>query len=143
MSFLRMSIAVIGSLLLCFAAHAQKIQMLSTGSRASLRGLSAVSERTVWVSGNEGTVGRSTNGGKTWEWITVPGYESKDFRDIEAFDASTAVVMASGEEPGLVLKTVNGGKTWKKVDENATPGIFPDGMEFQKGAPIIPIQQGA
>jgi photosystem II stability/assembly factor-like uncharacterized protein len=69
------------------------------------------------------------DGGTTWQWITVPGYEKRDFRDIEAFDARTAIIMAIAE-PAHILKTTDGGKTWKLVYENTTPGMFLDAMEF-------------
>ncbi|MBS1662011.1 MAG: oxidoreductase [Bacteroidetes bacterium] len=120
-------------LICCFFApittHAQQIEMLTTGPRTSLRGLSAVNDKIVWVSGSSGTVGRSIDGGKTWEWMTVPGYEKRDFRDIEAFDANTAVIMAISA-PAHILKTTDGGKTWKLVYENTKAGMFMDAMEF-------------
>src|SRR4029453_1654632 len=72
---------------------------------------------------------RSTNGGKTFEWITVQGYEQRDFRDVEAFDANTALIMAVAE-PAIILKTKDGGKTWKKVFEDTTKGMFLDAMDF-------------
>jgi photosystem II stability/assembly factor-like uncharacterized protein len=108
---------------------AQKIGLLTHGEHTSLRGLSVVNDKIVWVSGSNGAVGRSLDGGSTWQWITVKGYEKRDFRDIEAFDAKTAVIMAV-DEPAELLKTTDGGKTWKNVYENATPGMFLDAMEF-------------
>jgi photosystem II stability/assembly factor-like uncharacterized protein len=105
------------------------IRLLTTGPHTSLRGLSTVTDKIIWVSGSKGTVGRSVDGGKTWTWITVPGYEKKDFRDIEAFDAKTAIVMAI-DTPADILKTIDGGKNWKLVYENTTPGMFLDAMEF-------------
>lgn len=83
----------------------------------------------VWVSGSNGTVGRSIDGGNTWKWFTVKGFEKRDFRDIEAFDAATAIIMAIAE-PACLLKTTNGGETWKLVYQNKTPGMFLDAMEF-------------
>lgn len=111
------------------SVQAQHIEMLTQKAGISLRGLSTVSEKVVWVSGNKGHVGRSVDGGKSWEWIIVPGYESKDFRDIEAFDSNTALIMAV-EDPGLILKTTNGGKTWSKVYEKPGKGMFLDAMDF-------------
>ena len=118
-------------LLSCFLATAQRptVEVLTSGNGISLRGLSVVNDNVIWVSGNKGTVGRSNNGGKTWKWMTVTGFEKNDFRDIEGFDGATAVIMAVAE-PAYILKTTDGGETWKVVYENRTKGMFLDAMEF-------------
>lgn len=105
------------------------MEILTSGTKTSLRGLSVVNDNVVWVSGSRGMVGRSLNGGKNWKWVTVNGYEKTEFRDIEAFDANTALIMAIGE-PGYILKTTDGGDTWKVVYENTTKGMFMDAMDF-------------
>lgn len=105
------------------------VKILSSGTNTSLRGLSVVNDNIVWVSGSNGTIGKSANGGKNWKWITVKGFEKSDFRDIEAFDATTAIVMSVGE-PAYILKTSDGGDNWKVVYENKTKGMFLDAMEF-------------
>jgi photosystem II stability/assembly factor-like uncharacterized protein len=110
-------------------AHAQKIEMLTSGNKVSIRGLSVVTDKVIWVSGNNGRVGKSIDGGKTWKWIVVKGFETRDFRDIEAFDAVTALIMAVAE-PANILKTNDGGETWKVVYENHAKGMFLDAMEF-------------
>jgi len=106
-----------------------EIEILTSGIKTSLRGLSVVNDNVIWVSGSNGTVGKSLNGGKSWKWITVKGFEKTDFRDIEAFDAVTAVIMGIAE-PAYMLKTNDGGDSWKLVYENKTKGIFLDAMEF-------------
>ncbi|HEV2353446.1 MAG TPA: oxidoreductase [Puia sp.] len=110
-------------------APAATVKLLISRPHTSLRGLSVVNDRIVWVSGSSGTVGRSLDGGMTWTWMTVPGFEKRDFRDIEAFDAKTAVIMAIAE-PADILKTTDGGKSWKLVYENSARGMFLDAMEF-------------
>ncbi|HEY2722906.1 MAG TPA: oxidoreductase [Chitinophagaceae bacterium] len=105
------------------------IEILTSETKTSLRGLSVVNDNVVWVSGSNGTVGKSTNGGKNWKWITVKGFEKRDFRDIEAFDATTAVII-SVDEPAYILKTADGGDSWKVVYENKIKGMFLDAMEF-------------
>ena len=113
--------------------YAQKgkpsVEILTKDTKTSLRGLSVVTDRVVWVSGSGGTVGKSTDGGKTWKWMVVKGFEKRDFRDIEAFDASTAIIIAI-DTPAYILKTVDGGQNWKVVYENKTPGMFLDAMAF-------------
>jgi len=106
-----------------------RIEILASGTNTHLRGLSVVNDNVVWVSGHNGTVGRTTNGGKTWQWRVVKGFEKTDFRDIEAFDASTAIIMGIAE-PAYMLKTTDGGESWIVVYENKTKGMFLDAMEF-------------
>lgn len=123
---------VFSLLFFCLFVTAQRrpsVEVLTTGNGISLRGLSVVNDNVIWVSGNKGTVGRSNNSGKTWKWMTVTGFEKTDFRDIEAFDGATAVIMAVAE-PAYILKTTDGGETWKVVYENKTKGMFLDAMEF-------------
>jgi len=111
------------------AQRQAQVEILTSGTKTSLRGLSVVNDNVVWVSGSRGMVGRSLNGGKNWKWVTVNGYEKTEFRDIEAFDANTAIIMAIGE-PAYILKTTDGGDTWKVVYENTTKGMFMDAMDF-------------
>lgn len=108
---------------------AQQLRMLHTRQALSLRGLSVVSDKIIWVSGTEGNVGLSNNGGKTWKWIRVPHYEKSDFRDIEAFSAQEAVIMGI-TEPAVILRTVNGGKSWTTVFEDSSKSVFLDAMDF-------------
>src|SRR5688500_3537768 len=105
------------------------VEILTKDTKTSLRGLSVVNDRALWVSGSNGTVGRSSDGGETWKWMVVQGFEKRDFRDIEAFDATTAIIMAV-DAPSYILKTTDGGLTWKAVYENKTPGMFLDAMSF-------------
>lgn len=116
-------------------ADTPRLQVLTSGTDVSIRGLSVVNDQVVWVSGSKGKVGRSVDGGATWQWITVPGFEKRDFRDIEAFDDQTAVIVAIAE-PANILRTTDGGKTWTTVFTDTTKGMFLDAMSFadeQKG----------
>ncbi len=110
-------------------AQTPDVEVLTSGTKTSIRGLSVVNDNVVWVSGSKGTVGKTTNGGKNWKWITVKGFDSVDFRDIEAFDAATAVIMGVAD-PAYILKTKDGGDTWKVVYENKMKDMFLDAMEF-------------
>ncbi len=116
-------------LLLTSFANAQTIQLLAEGTKASLRGLSVVDDNTVWVSGSNGTVGLSLDGGSHWKWMTVKGFEKADFRDIEGFDKTTAVIMGIAE-PAYILRTTDAGESWQVVFENKDKGMFLDAMEF-------------
>jgi|GEM_PF-28308 len=96
---------------------------------ASFRALRAVSSSVAWVSGNRGSVCRTTDGGKTWEALPVPGGEKLDFRMLAAFSPEKAVVASAGS-PGFIFRTIDGGKTWKSVFRNDRPGFFLDAMCF-------------
>ncbi len=110
-------------------AKAQSVKLLTSGNKISLRGLSVVNDRVVWVSGSNGTVGLSLDSGNNWKWMKVKGFDSTDFRDIEAFDATTAIIMGISE-PAHILRTIDAGETWQVVFENKTKGMFLDAMEF-------------
>jgi photosystem II stability/assembly factor-like uncharacterized protein len=117
-----------------FALSAQQpvVEILTSGTKTSLRGLSVVNENVVWVSGSNGMVGKTSNAGKNWKWMTVKGFEKTEFRDIEAFSSNVAVIMAISE-PAYILKTIDGGETWKTVYENRNKGMFLDAMDFYSG----------
>ena len=123
--------AFLFSLFFYFVSQAQntRIEQLSSGTKTSIRGLSVVTNNVIWASGSNGMVGLSVNGGKDWKWIQVKGFEKTDFRDIEAFDGATAIIMAV-DTPAYILRTTDGGDTWKIVYENKKPGMFLDAMEF-------------
>ncbi len=113
--------------ILAFSQRNNPIQLIEQGRKTSIRGLSVVSNKIIWVSGSGGAVGKSTNGGKSFKWMTIPGFEKRDFRDIEAYNDKTAIIMAIAE-PAVILKTIDGGKYWYKVFEDSTKGMFLDAM---------------
>jgi hypothetical protein len=129
----------IGTVWLClffnlsnYSALSQKhpsVEILQDSIKSSFRGLSVPSDNIIWVSGSNGTVGRSTDAGKSWKWMIIPGFEKRDFRDIEAFDSLTAIIMAV-DNPADILKTTDGGKDWKVVFHKQKEGMFLDAMDF-------------
>lgn len=127
-----MNLVKIGCVLILLVfnkVQAQSIKMLDSSRTESFRGLSVVSNKVVWISGSAGTVGKSIDAGETWEWLKVKGFEKTDFRDIEAFDDKTAVIMGVGA-PAYILRTTDGGKNWQTVYENKDTLMFLDAMEF-------------
>lgn len=122
---------MLGGIAVTGAAFSQQytVELLDSAHKTSIRGLSVVTDSVFWASGSNGMVARSTDGGQHIQWMQVPGYEKRDFRDVEAFDAQTAVIMAVAE-PAVILKTYNGGSSWEKVYEDTTKGMFLDAMLF-------------
>ncbi len=98
-----------------------------TGSRASLRGLSALSAEVCWVAGAQGTVLRTRDGGRTWQRVGPPGCEALDFRSVRAFDADTAWIANAGA-PARILRTEDGGVHWTLAHEDARPAAFFDSL---------------
>src|SRR6266850_606363 len=102
-----------------------------SNTEESLRGISVVSPSIVWASGTRGTYLRTADGGATWEVGHVPDAESLDFRDVQAFSADTAFLLAAGPgEQSRIYKTTDGGKTWTLQFTNKDPKGFFDCMAF-------------
>jgi photosystem II stability/assembly factor-like uncharacterized protein len=116
-------------LFLSSIARSQSIILLQQDKPTSIRGLSVVNDKTAWISGSKGHIAITNNGGKTWDWQQIKGYEKSEFRDIEAFSDKEAVVMSSGT-PSLVLKTSDGGKTWQEKYRKTDTTYFFDAMDF-------------
>lgn len=103
-------------------------QQQQSGSTASLRGVSTVSESVAWASGSGSTWLRTVDGGNTWHVGKVPGAEL-DFRDVQGFDAETAILLSAGS-PGRIFKTNDGGDTWRATWSSDDKDVFMDGMAF-------------
>ncbi|HEX7317359.1 MAG TPA: hypothetical protein VF297_25900 [Pyrinomonadaceae bacterium] len=111
-------------------ARAQWVAQIS-GTSVRLRGVSAVNARVAWASGAGGTYARTLDGGRTWRAGQVPGAGELDFRDVDAFDAETAYLLAIGEgERSRIYKTTDGGRTWTSQFQNTRAGAFYDCMAF-------------
>jgi photosystem II stability/assembly factor-like uncharacterized protein len=103
----------------------------ATGS-ADLRALSPVSRRVVWASGSDGTVLRTTNGGRSWRNVGPAGASALEFRGLKAFDARRAVIMSVGDHPRdfRTYLTSDGGRHWRITNQNRNPQAFYDCMAF-------------
>ncbi|MFF9909767.1 WD40/YVTN/BNR-like repeat-containing protein [Streptomyces sp. NPDC013457] len=114
-----------------FTARGAGWQLTETGTDARFRGLAAVDRRTAWAAGSKGTVLRTTDGGRSWRNVSPPGAGELELRDVEAFDARRAVVLAIGEgEASRVLRTDDGGATWTESFRNTDPRAFYDCITF-------------
>jgi hypothetical protein len=106
-----------------------KLKLIDAQTDASFRGLSVVDDRNAWVSGSKGYIGRTNDGGSSWKFLQVKGFEKFDFRSIYAFDDNKAVIANAGS-PANILLTNDGGKTWTKVYTHADTSAFIDGVDF-------------
>jgi photosystem II stability/assembly factor-like uncharacterized protein len=106
-------------------------QITPTGSTDQFRGLAAVSAKVAWVSGEHGTVLRTTNGGASWKDVSPPAAAGLALRDIEAFDALHAVTLSIGHgKHSGVFATSDGGATWTRTFTNHSRPAFYDCMAF-------------
>lgn len=106
-------------------------QIQESGLDASLRGLSAVDELTAWVSGTGGSYAFTRDGGLSWNAAVVPGADSLDFRDVEAFPDGTAYLMSAGSGPqSRIFKTEDWGASWVVQHVNPLEAGFFNGMAF-------------
>lgn len=128
MKFFYLAAVLLG---LCVSVDHAQWQQQTIRTNADFRGLCAVSAKVAWVSGTKGTVGRTTDAGRTWSVGTVPGAAKLDFRDVEAFGETTAYLLSAG--PGAdsrIYKTADGGKSWILQFKNPDPAAFFDAMAF-------------
>jgi photosystem II stability/assembly factor-like uncharacterized protein len=110
-------------------------QMQDSGTTAGLRGIDSVDGTVAWASGTGGTVLKTVDGGAHWTKCAVPDAAKDgatlDFRGVQAWDADTAILMASGPgEKSRLYKTIDGCQTWKLLFTNPDPTGFWDGLRF-------------
>jgi photosystem II stability/assembly factor-like uncharacterized protein len=102
-----------------------------SGTTSLLQAVSPVSEDVVWVSGHEATYARTLDGGASWSTAVMEGEETLQFRDVEAFDASTAYLMSAGSgELSRIYRTDDGGESWTLQYTATHPDAFLDCMAF-------------
>lgn len=102
----------------------------TSGSTAELRGLSVLDAKHAWASGSGGTVLR-TRDGEHWEKVTVPGAGALDFRDVEALDEKTVVLMSAGPgDASRIYRSTDAGASWKLVHTNPDKDGFYDAIAF-------------
>jgi photosystem II stability/assembly factor-like uncharacterized protein len=120
------------SFLFIFLASSLFAQITQTShTTENLRGLSTPAPNIAWASGTHGTYLRTIDDGQTWQPAQVPGAESLDFRDVEAFSADFAYLLAAGPgDQSRIYKTTNAGKTWTLQFTNPDPKGFFDCMAF-------------
>jgi photosystem II stability/assembly factor-like uncharacterized protein len=117
--------------LFSFQLSAQTVEWanIASGTEASFRGLSVVDDQVAWLGGTKGTVGYTTDGGKTWTFHQLQGYEKLDFRAVYAF-SEKKVVIANAGSPAFILLTTDGGTHWQEIYRNDHADAFIDGTDF-------------
>jgi photosystem II stability/assembly factor-like uncharacterized protein len=106
-----------------------KLEKVAVSTTASFRGLSVVDDKVAWLSGSDGWIGLSTDGGHSWAFHQVKDFEKSDFRSLYAFDDRKAIIANAGS-PAHILITHDGGENWKSVYSNQHNDAFFDGIDF-------------
>lgn len=101
----------------------------ASGVTVELRGLSVVSQRVAWASGQRGTVIHTTDGGEHWIADTIPGAAKLDLRAIEATSPTVAHAMSIGDS-SRIFRTTDAGKTWTQQFIFLKKGSFLDAIRF-------------
>ena len=102
-----------------------------SGTEAHFIGISPADSSVVWISGTDGTYGRTVDGGRTWTTGVVPGADSLQFRDVHAVDADTAYLLSIGSgEQSRIYKTHDAGQHWALQFVNPEPAGFFDCFDF-------------
>jgi photosystem II stability/assembly factor-like uncharacterized protein len=118
---------------LSLLAAAQTPSVRSTGFNSNLRGIGVIPRNSgktiIWTSGTKGIVLRSLDDGKSWKQLKIADAADLDFRDVEAFGATTAYVMSSGDgEKSRIYKTTDGGTSWRLQYTDKRAGFFLDSL---------------
>jgi photosystem II stability/assembly factor-like uncharacterized protein len=100
---------------------------LTSGANVSLRGLSVVDSRTVWASGQRGTVVKTEDGGARWDVFTIPEAERLDVRAIHGRSADVAHAAATA---GRMWRTRDGGRSWTLTYQATDTTVFLDAIDF-------------
>ncbi|MEZ4457104.1 MAG: hypothetical protein R2882_11230, partial [Gemmatimonadales bacterium] len=120
------------------AAGAQTVERQASGTTARLQAVSVVSDQVVWASGARGTYVITTDGGRRWTAAVVPGADSLEFRDVHAFDARRAVLLAAGPgDRSRLYHTTDGGAHWNLVFTNPDPAAFYDCFDFRGNTGVV------
>lgn len=114
---------------LMFCQQIPSFKNIPVDTNYAFRGLSVVDDSVAWLSGIKGIVGKSTNGGITWTFTRVKGFEKWDFRTLFAFNSQEAVIANAGS-PAQILRTIDGGVNWQVVYTNKDSLAFFDGIDF-------------
>lgn len=126
-------------LLLSSLSFAQTYQVINEeNSSVSYRGLAFQDAKTFIVSGSKNTIGKTTDGGKTFSWINPKVVENRDFRDVEVLGKDNYLALGI-DSPAYILQSKDGGKSWNKVYENNEKGIFLDAIYVDKTSKKITV----
>ena len=92
---------------------------------AYLRTIYMINENSGWITGNNGLVLQTTNGGTNWNTVTLPNASTGSITKVEFVDAYTGWIFAYGYiAAGSIWKTTDGGNSWnEQIHGSASEGV--------------------
>ena len=105
----------------------------------NFRGLTAVSKKEAWVTGESLTEGgparvfRTTDRGETWVDVSPTATEGLSFRDVEVHGHVAHVLAIGPGEASRIYRSTDGGATWTEAFRNTDSKAFYDCMAFYPG----------
>jgi photosystem II stability/assembly factor-like uncharacterized protein len=103
-------------------------------TKSSFRALKSLGDE-IWAGGTQGTFGHSSDAGKTWRFVQIPGAEQLDFRDLVILNKQEVLLMSAGpseEGKASIWRTQDAGEHWKLVFEKKEPGFFFDCIQWDR-----------
>ncbi len=83
---------------------------ISSGTTNSITNLRFINDQTGYYVGSSGTVGKTTNGGSTWNVLTVPTISN--LFGISFPSATVGYISGGNTSTSRMIKTTDGGNTW-------------------------------
>lgn len=90
----------------------------NSGTTENLNAVSFINSQEGWAVGDNGIVLKTTNGGLTWNKLTIQGVN--EFHSVKFFNSNTGLIATWD----TVYKTTNGGSSWSGIWMGTTNNYF-------------------
>lgn len=100
------------------------------GQGVSFRGLYAVNDSVVWISGNNSVIGITENGGKNWSFFSTNHHtDVVDVRDVFSLSPTMVFGVVAGQ-PAQIIYSYDKANTFNVAFQDDNPQAFLNGFAF-------------